>query len=698
MNLGKLRIQIITLLSGAILTMSGCGGSSGGVVPVISPTASNECIACHATNSKSVSSTSGVKITEQWLLSAHNTAHGAGCMDCHTSAHFHDNVTTCRSCHATSHSNNGTSCNLCHGGGSKEVANCSSCHLNVHSIANMNKDSCTRCHGGDIPVDVAMKNPDFAGKCFGCHQNGSNFRRYTSVALKHFNNFTGSNYHQAMYVTASYQNSCTSCHEPHNPLLGLGKDERKAWAKSAHGDVKGVAWTTYDFKNPVHGSYYYCQRCHTATGYIKFTQTNDTRPTTTWATSGDLGREVLTCKACHASSNFASSVRTVKSFTTPYKANGGSDLIPDLGESNLCIPCHAGLSSQADILGISNSAISNTGFKNPHYMAAAGIMYMKAGFTSFTSATALTTGTNINVIPNMLNTYGLQYSLPLTGNVLATTGSDKSQIGYPLNGSVDSMYGGIPGGVTSAHRAIGTATARGRETWMRNPAVYGLWETKGPCVTCHVKADITHMPAVTTTTAAPFLPAGTAIPVKRSDSHSYLATTNDTGKQLCMPCHNDAGDFSAKLNTGDFADAIEEKLQEAKPYFLGGLAIITKLLDTRFSITFNNGTYPYFFEKTGGAAVTDWTRGGTLPAVQARRLMGACYNLKLLSADKGAFVHGRSYVQRLIFDSIDFLDNGRMDGPTNLQTASTIVLLGDPLLFPNTTADHWLYKANGVRK
>ena len=59
--------------------------------------------------------------------------------------------------------------------------------------------------------------------------------------------------------------------------------------------------------------------------------------------------------------------------------------------------------------------------------------------------------------------------------------------------------------------------------------------------------------------------------------------------------------------------------------------------------------------------------------------MGAAFNYTLLSHEPGAYTHNTLYTKRLIFDSIDALDNGVLDGA---------IAVGEPA---NT------YLNNGVR-
>ena len=66
---------------------------------------------------------------------------------------------------------------------------------------------------------------------------------------------------------------------------------------------------------------------------------------------------------------------------------------------------------------------------------------------------------------------------------------------------------------------------------------------------------------------------------------------------------------------------------------------------------------PYFFKSPGnvapGNAVTNWGNPDT---------MGAAFNLNLLQHESGAWAHNMIYSKRLVYDSLDFLDNGVLDG------------------------------------
>jgi hypothetical protein len=57
--------------------------------------------------------------------------------------------------------------------------------------------------------------------------------------------------------------------------------------------------------------------------------------------------------------------------------------------------------------------------------------------------------------------------------------------------------------------------------------------------------------------------------------------------------------------------------------------------------------------------------------------MGASFNFNLLEHDPGAYVHNRMYVKRLIYDSIDWVDDGIMNYSVGA-TLTTLCSGGSP--------------------
>jgi hypothetical protein len=117
----------------------------------------------------------------------------------------------------------------------------------------------------------------------------------------------------------------------------------------------------------------------------------------------------------------------------------------------------------------------------------------------------------------------------------------------------------------------------------------------------------------------------------------------------CAGCHTaaaylDAGRMNARI--GKFA---------------ASLLALQKVLEGK-GIYFADRN-PYFFD-AAGVPVTNWGRA---------EVMGAAFNFNLLKHEPGAYAHNMVYAKRLIYDSIDFLDNGQLD---NTVAASIGALAG----------------------
>ncbi len=502
---------------------------------------------------------------------------------------------------------------------------------------------CQDCHGGGAQHNgvgpMPYPNPDAAGKCFVCHkpeflgQFNTN-KVPTAIQKAHFYNITGAGVHDAMYVTKNFENGCTACHEPHNPLLGKGAAERKAWAGSGHGLVSNAPFADEDFKTSTA-----CIRCHTSTGYVNFLKSGWTTafPATSWATPGDNGREVLTCRTCHNNDSF--SVRATTAFTIPYNSGKSPKVLPNISKSNLCVACHSGRENEDSIESVTD--FSNASFKNSHYKAGAALMYMSAGFRNFTTqSTVIGTGTTATTYAKTLN---------------------------PDNVSVPTY--GIAGGVTSTHRKLGTTMINGDS---HNKAVFvpGSFDDNGPCVTCHLNAN--------------GAPTGNdpATGRRPATGHSWKIDENAVA-QVCINCHSsETADISGPVPVANQA-ALDLFLEEQSTASTDSLEVITYLLLNNWGIKYDGDVYPYFYDMTldptGKTVLKDWTRsalrGGVKDQAFGKRMMGAAFNLQLITKDPGAFAHARTYVRRLIYDSIDWLDNGIMDFSSGATAKAAFPLL-----------------------
>ncbi|KAA0894942.1 hypothetical protein [Oryzomonas rubra] len=613
MQINKLSMMLLGALSCAVL-LNGCGASSkeAGVLPSDVPKVDEAlCAQCHGS---SYNAQSGMPIYSEYVQSKHfknSIGEVIGCQDCH-------------------------------GGGSQ--------------------------HNGVGPMPYP--NPDTAGRCWACHQPAfiGAFGTPTAIEKAHFYNITGAGVHPAMFATTNFQKGCTACHEPHNPLLGLGAAERKAWAESGHGDINSTAFATEDFKQSTS-----CIRCHTSTGYSNFLAGltggttgaySDPFPAKTWAVAGDNGREVLTCRTCHVNDSF--SVKAAPAFSAPYNSNKNPKLFPNVGTSDHCIACHSARESGDTIVAVTD--FTNVSFKNSHYKAAAAIMYMSNAFINFTSLSAkVPTNTEGSALTFGAATYG-RALLPNSNTIVSkATGAVTPGIAF-----------GIYSGTTSTHRRLGTSAIDYSEDYL-NPNVGGSLgiDTNGPCVTCHLKAD---NPVAATNGGVTFTPPPAGRP-----AHGHSLQIDDaTGNELCLECHNDGPNLKGGDGAGNaitvqyhsFADLVNTQLTGQSDAFQNGLALIQQLLLTKWQISFDQANYPYFYDENlplkGGKKqqVKDWTRG-TNNQTLGKKVMGACFNFNLLTREPGAYVHGRTFSQRLVYDTIDFLDDGVMNFST-LTTARTL--------------------------
>jgi uncharacterized protein YceK len=552
----------------------------------------------------------------------------------------------CLACHENSRDANGNSL----------VSNYkTSRHYNITASPaakyGVNSVGCAGCHGPQHNDLV----PSASGRCAECHTQATGFGPDLGTGSVSANHYAK----PSRYLDATNGN-CSTCHQPH--LLSVASDERAAWAESGHGETAAAPWvpsashawrvtgSTANFQTGVPASD--CLRCHTADGFAQFVSSGYTNVNNL---PGDSTiNSPLNCNACHTDNTF--SMRPSTAFTAKYNAGNSSKTFPDVGTSNLCIACHSAREN-GDAIFTSSSDFSNKSFTNSHYMGSAAIMYMSNAFINFTSLTA----------PTPSNTEGKAFA-------------SKTTYAKTLLPDSASTPFGISGGVSSVHRLIGTPgiVIEGEPGNGTDYLAAGnIIASNGPCVNCHVQASNPNKGAA----AASGNPLGIDlyagnVPAKRDGTgHSLAALDEGTIKQICLPCHA----HTKGLNLQNF---IAVKVEPARTPFQDALELIKKILLNNYNIKYDGAAYPYFYDMqkdaTGKTSLTDWTRKGVaglpvdgLSQIQAKRLMGACFNLNLLARDPGAYAHGRTFSQRLQYDTIDYLDDLQMNFSA-LNTARTV--------------------------
>ncbi|MCM0082544.1 NapC/NirT family cytochrome c [Geomonas sp. Red32] len=539
--------------------------------------------------------------------------------------------------------------------------------------ANGQGAGCVGCHGPSHNIPDPSANGTQA-RCFDCHNiNNTNTQLVANHGNYYFNNGT----------------ECSACHQVHNTLAG--NMERKTWAQSAHGST--------DFARLAGGGSGCSTRCHNAAGFIA-AMANPTKVVGGTMTAQD---QMVTCNACHSNAPLGkirnlpgTSASAFRAYTTsnpgygfaPYnKLNPNKKAYyPDMAGSNVCIVCHAGTTEgSATSFGCSDPYFANSTSAlklkrsstiSQHNMPSAAVMYVKFGFMNLSTGV---TGVTSNAYLNGLT-------------------SDQ-----------DPGYGQAVGGIGSTHRKLGTNAIHGDS---HNPSFFvpGNLDSNGPCATCHVtgshsfRIDQAAINAVCSNchtsengqaiaTQAAFEQffldpqkevynnaialGATVVNKKIADYNAALTSTpNALGYSTTNPLQ-----FLVAINP--FTSVQPGKLSFVKFLEPAGNAtyptydptegtIFTASSSTTSSTyaapgtTYANylapaaTTYPYYS--------TDWTNtaialGYSQSAGDAgyTKFVGALSNLAFFAKDQGGFAHARTYSRRLIYDSIDFLDNGKLD-------------------------------------
>lgn len=464
---------------------------------------------------------------------------------------------------------------------------------------------------------------------------------------------------------------CSTCHNPHKPA-----NINREWARSAHGDkyahndtvfYLSGAWAHYNWScngsdfvscgtattNPAgpYSNRRACQRCHTTTGVKQYADVvrsgdlaaarnmNEGTGPVLVPFSSQFKPEMLRCDGCHTDNR--GSMRNPGPVTAIYDyVSSGSayarvtHAYPDISKSNVCMLCHVARESGDTIKGLNNPALvaagtiktfnfGDAGFINSHYLSAGGQVFAASGY---------------------------QFE------------------GRPYNNI--SEY---------RHDKIGT-------TATRDFSPYVDTGTGGPCVGCHMSRPNKNGDHL-------FLPV--------SRSTTTLGEVTGIASEMCFQCH------------GPSSALILDMVQEQKRQFTGALEALKDELA-------NNGYYfhpasPYLYTTptytdpksacTDNVPVMNWQTGGTQTitgvydpvtgigckykgnkdgtAGTGPNNLGAAFNFNLLEHDPGAYAHNRIYAKRLIYDSIDWLDDGQM----NYSTGKT---LNDVC---NTTSPTWCAEA-----
>jgi hypothetical protein len=296
----------------------------------------------------------------------------------------------------------------------------------------------------------------------------------------------------------------------------------------------------------------------------------------------------------------------------------------EMGDSNICIACHSGTAGG----NVIKQNVSNNLINCANQTALPSIVCRLSGGSTVTSGLTHSFWSTVDFI----DPHGFA-----AANILLP---DNLRAGYEYRLST----------TTTPYHAnnIGTGTT-------------------GPCVGCHMSSPKKHVFS----------------PISSSASTGAITAITTT---LCSSCHPgiDAG-----------------FLETEKKGYQAALTVITAQLEAR-GVYFNATKSPYFFTTSAySTPVTDWntpappvpitgypiTAPGSPGQKQGANLFGAAFNLRLMEADSG-WVHNPNSTKRLLYDTIDYLDDGNpynntvSSAITNAAVASTVKTDASNYLIP----------------
>lgn len=552
------------------------------------------------------------------------------------------------------------------------VAGCRTCHGHSH------QNSCSKCHGGSQLQDPQQNSVDAQAQCLNCHVSGAqimkglDYRHIPELSAKYRQYSTArymSNYSAAGYYTmrgTPYESKCIWCHNPHdNRVLPQHED----WAESGHGSTNSgpFARASTDFKtrgswrdwNQAYGDV--CVRCHTASGYINLV-TSGMKDVFPWGVQADgktpisKTRQTLYCNVCHDNGNgkaYGYNLRQIPA----QGATGGIRVYYNYSatttSSGLATLARARISDTVDYpyVGISDRCLLC------HSGRGTGNLIKQAGYSVDVSGKQFNFRNN-----NRIGMHDFAGGATMFG-----------QAGFEYYSSY--RYAGSVG-LQHLHEEIG--------------AGYPGTGSRGPCVSCHMSTAKSHeyVPVTLGSTSIATTGTSSVFPSGRA----YTVTSIDTS--ICMTCHSSGQVAAPRFNGTVSALNVERK---------GYHSILRALyvwLNKKSLVTSSDWLKASTYAWTGAPAyVSGCNPAGKDPIYFGSRNMGASFNYDFLKNDPAGYVHNDLYVKRLVYDTLDWIDDCDMNGSahTAIIDAGTSAL-GTAILAPEevTSALNYLFGVPNV--
>ena len=424
---------------------------------------------------------------------------------------------------------------------------------------------------------------------------------------------------------AAGQIKCMGCHNPHDTSTLMPTIFKDYAEGSGHGDVNGEGWIHYRWKDSgvppaVTGqsSRAACQRCHTTTGFLA-------------KINGELGlvgsARVPTYSRQYPTGTLLTVAGAGNATTVTFDVSGNVNK-DNTKQVLRCDACHDNLykyNLRAPIAVTAEYSADGVSYTGTHTVA-----YPDIGKSNL-----------------CLNCHvGRENGDSVKLRDFVNTGTTAAPVNGPANYSnisfVNSHY--LTGGATVytqsgyEYAGRGYANAGFEHDLIGTPAVTAVEPQVtvtqgGPCVGCHMStARHTFKPVRFTT--------GTR-------------TIAEVTSPICVQCHGSGG-FAANV----------ANLTTWKTQHDAAMEALNLALQARgFFFSTSN---PYFFNGPNGTlgSKTKWTSTGDVDNTgntTGKNNMGAAFNYNMLEHDYGAFAHNSVYVKRLIYDSIDWIDDNLLN-------------------------------------
>ncbi|MEW6429742.1 MAG: multiheme c-type cytochrome [Thermodesulfobacteriota bacterium] len=620
----------------------GAGGQHYGTGPIPNATPDNTtCAACHETLPANhlTFHPEADNIGSKYAASPHASAprNSAVCVKCHSDegGRLYKDVTTvaqletivlpvavaspvqCRTCHDPH--NPSSLLKAATSSQSTEYRTCTNCHQ-AHDA---NVGTTKRTLAGSTSTDGASADGDLI-------YHATRWNRV--ITTTHWDDPATTTKIEGYTMSKTNARACRDCHDVHAADITINQQ----WAKSAHGgyileaklaavapngdpnyrtiqDVINVkaAGVTETVGDPAWAPAWVhydwdasnrqgCQRCHTATGLKNYL----TDPTTYSA----------------ANNNF--------SHLTGWANNAGVITSSGQNEMLYCWGCHTdNAGGLRDPGAITTDYLTDDGSMLATFPDVNGSNVCLACHQGRESGGEIKADTGNFSNRSFINSHYLTAG----GTLFQTTGFEFAGLNY----DPPAFF---------AHDQIGMGTDADLAAW---EATNG---TPGPCIGCHMSSTEKHL----------------FLPVEMTGGVISAITAS-----VCVNCH-DGGHGPAFVAKGGDAAAVAAAaafLEAEKTELHAALEALEAQLAQRGYFFANS--HPYFHidtnangfldpgEINSANGVKNWISG--IDAT-GKLNMGAAFNYNLLEHDPGSYAHNRYYTKRLIYDSLDFLDNGLFDG------------------------------------